>query len=417
MLRADRVKRLRRRVREAGWRVLPGWGARWLYWNAQIYRLPAFWKRLWRKRPVQPPRIAPPVCLDLKAWCQGHPAKAHYEVLMASRTLSRKPPQTIEPQISEVFPIFSDAIMPEKALVRLTGAKLVGNGGLVVLPDGSFVAELTARDPKDGRGQLRVQPAYYTPLPRKIERKRGNYYSLLVIWYDNYHHWNHDVLMRMYAVIERLPSDTQFIVPATLRLYQLETLRWLGIPESKWLAFPGAGVAWELDSLYVTIPYVTKLFDTPEVVHWFRQLAFRASGVTHENPTRRIYISRRLTDHDRYVNEPEVQQCLAAHGIEPYLTEDMSVRDQVALFAEAELIVGTGAGLLNSMYAAPSARLLEIQNASHVYSGFYALAEALGRPYWYMVAPSVPNPASRFGLTDMYVPVDKLEHCLAQVLG
>jgi Glycosyltransferase 61 len=360
----------------------------------------------------RPPTATPPVCDDMQAWCEEHTEGECREVVPASLVL-RQPPRTCESHVHPSFELLYGVGAPARRLIRVAGARLVGRDGLVVLPDGSFVGELIALTAVGRKVLLGGQPAYHDGSPRDVIRKPGHYYPLFTIGWENYYHWNHDVIMRASLILDHLPS-ARFIVPSGMKPFHHESLSLLGIDESRLETFDGEEV-WELESLSFSTPILKTQIDTVEPLEWFRTEALARYGIPEPRPKRRLYISRRLDRHHRTVNEAELEACLRPYGFETVLPATMSLRDQAALFSEAEIIVGTGSGLnLNMVFSAKGARIVQFQDPTHIVHAVWTMAEALGHHYWYVMGEAIPNPGRH---ADIYVPIDKLKKTLDAVLS
>ncbi|HLP78489.1 MAG TPA: glycosyltransferase family 61 protein [Candidatus Paceibacterota bacterium] len=75
----------------------------------------------------------------------------------------------------------------------------------------------------------------------------------------------------------------------------------------------------------------------------------------------RIYISRAKAKHRRLSNEAEVIRRLERIGFRPVHLEELSLPEQIALFRNAEAIVGVhGAGFVNLAFCSPGTKVLEI---------------------------------------------------------
>jgi capsular polysaccharide biosynthesis protein len=75
----------------------------------------------------------------------------------------------------------------------------------------------------------------------------------------------------------------------------------------------------------------------------------------------RLYISRRKAANRRIVNESEISPLLKEHGFEIVLCEDLSLGEQVRLFARTTATIGGhGAGLTNLIYCMPDSFVGEI---------------------------------------------------------
>lgn len=82
------------------------------------------------------------------------------------------------------------------------------------------------------------------------------------------------------------------------------------------------------------------------------------AGLGHK----KIYVSRRRDTKRVLVNELELERSLEALGFHVCEPADMTARDQVRLFADAEVIVSpTGAALANVIFAPSGAKVFEIQ--------------------------------------------------------
>jgi capsular polysaccharide biosynthesis protein len=95
-------------------------------------------------------------------------------------------------------------------------------------------------------------------------------------------------------------------------------------------------------------------------------------------------------------NEAEVQELLRGYGFIAVDPGKLSVAEQIATFARAELIVGPhGAGLTNILFAGPGARVIELFPAGYMLPDYWWLASSMpGLDYRYLSAPA----ARRFGL-------------------
>ena len=360
-------------------------------------------------------RVQPPVVESVKAWAEGQPA-VECESIRLAETVSRREPRTIESSVDERFFEIAGAeyTIPEKYLARIPRARLVGKPGLVVLPDGAFASEVTFT-----REHLVHQPAYSTPLPRKVRQKPGNYFSLFSLWAHryNYYHWIHDAMLRLHLILPRLPEDIQFIVPPNLRSFQLESLGLLGIAPDQLCSFSGQEL-WELEVLYFAPPTTRSGSNSPAALKWFRELAWSGLGLTPGTGTRRIYISRRRTQYRRIVNELEVERVVRDFGFETHFFEDLSFREQITLMSQAETVASSsGAALTNILFAPPGAKILVMVEPVQISWFFWTMSEAIGHEYWYAVGETVPHPSSPPHDADLLVPPEKVERTLEVMLG
>lgn len=371
-------------------------------------------KKLPSQEDAQAVHIPPPVVESVKTWSEGQ-TNVECELIRPAETTTRQLPRTCEPSVDERFVGIAGLQykIPEKYLARIPRARLVGEVGLLVLPDGSFASEVTF-----AAKHLVQQKAYLNPLPSNVRRMSGNYFSLLSLWahLPNYYHWIHDAMMRLHLILPALPEDIRFIVAPNLRPFQYETLRLLGISPEQLCAFSGEEV-WELESLYFAPPTTSSGSNSPAALAWFRELVRSGYGLAETSRHRRIYISRRLTTTRRIVNEPEVERVLRDWNFETYLLENLAFREQVELFGEAEAIVSTsGAGLTNMIFSPPGLKILVMVEPTQVSPYFWTMSEAAGHEYWYLMGETVPVPPPTYD-ADLLVPPEKLVRTLEAMLA
>lgn len=194
------------------------------------------------------------------------------------------------------------------------------------------------------------------------------------------------------AIAEALgvPADIPLVVNDDLGPFQLEQFALLGIEERRLVRVrPDSPVRFE--RLWVASrPVMGGRWVDPLMPAWYR----KRLGLSSQAGRRKLYLSRGRTDRRRVINEPDVIAMLAEQGFELVQPELLSVRDQVALFAEASHIVApTGAALTNMIFAPPGARVVAIYNrafaAVDVDLYFDALAEACGHAFSKVLAAAV----------------------------
>jgi capsular polysaccharide biosynthesis protein len=374
---------------------------------------------LWKK--------SPKICKNVRAWAETQEtstAEVIYQQQVPPRTLHRTIPKTIELKAPDIFLDSLSRQSIDRYLVRISKAQVIGNKGIVILPDGSYTEE-----PAKETQFLQNLPEYYSVLRHRLLKRRsveGNYFSLMHIWATtgNYYHTLRDTTHRIYDVLQALPSDVIFLVPQQLKAWQYEILETLGIPKDRLCHFPKHEI-WTIENLYFT-PY-GQILDTgtTEACHWGRQAFYDRHNITAqpEQQTELIYISRALTSWRRIVNEDEVMRLLESYGFKTYLTERLSIGEQVALFSRAKAVVSvTGAALANVMFSQEGTHVLEISTVEHdpVLGDYYCEAtwgtcEDMGHHYSYFHGIAVDRPDNV--RQDIFIPLDKLELSIQNLLA
>jgi hypothetical protein len=101
--------------------------------------------------------------------------------------------------------------------------------------------------------------------------------------------------------------------------------------------------------------------------------ACEADGPAEQSP-RAVYLSRRRSDRS-FTNEADVEAMMSAKGFAVIYSEDLDVAQEIALFQQADIIVGPhGAGLCNLVWVKPGTRVVEILSPKMISDFFVRLA-------------------------------------------
>lgn len=147
----------------------------------------------------------------------------------------------------------------------------------------------------------------------------------------------------------------------------------------------------------------------PELLESVRE-AFADPEAT---PHRCIYVSRARASRRRLLNEDEVWPLFEAQGFERVFMEDLPFEEQVRLMHETAVLAAPhGAGLTNMIFCAEGTHVIEIADLGFPNPNFYAIAAALGLPYWIVEADSVgeEHPLEK----DLRVDLDAVETALEE---
>lgn len=367
----------------------------------------------------------PPMCGNVKEWSRTQSpvtAKIVHDQILSAQSVKVPMPtvfgEIVQGRVWDRFGRNAHYTVPERYLVSISGAKLVGKQGTVILPDGAYTIE-TARIEENIVRLLE----YYSIVKKftlRSVKKSGNYFSLLQLhcYTHNYYHWTHDVLQKIYLVKDFLPKDVIYIVPGNLKDWQYQTLEMLGIRREQTIAFSHKE-RWELENLYFCPLINPKGGHLRPALEWIRNSAYQHFGINPDatEPTERIFISRSLATGRKIVNEPEVEELLTRHGFKTYFLENLSLKDQISLFSRAEAVVAPhGAGLTNLTFAPLGTRVLEFFEPTTGAICFWSLSDCLEQPYRCLFGETVPDP--RPGVQpNIFVPIEILESALPYLVG
>ena len=204
---------------------------------------------------------------------------------------------------------------------------------------------------------------------------------------SNYYHFLHEHLSRL-AVLDALGGDTsglRFGVGSGLLPFPHEFLALLGIGGERLVSLPADG-ALGFRELLAPLPLGRGgNFTSPLLARWARERL--VPPALHDvRAGRKLFLSRARTARRRVVNEDEVFAVFAAHGYELVHPETLSVREQIALFAQASHIAGSGgAALTNMLFMPPGGHVLMLNNRyipEHARSLYFGpLTQACGHSF------------------------------------
>ena len=191
---------------------------------------------------------------------------------------------------------------------------------------------------------------------------------------DNYSHWLTRSLLKL-VLLEGEANALPLLVNEDLRPHQREYLELLGIPEARLLKVPRGQV---VRCRELVVP--TTLRNHPQMpagLRWIRHRLLRGEG----EPSDVLYASRRDATRRRMLNEADLEKALAGLGFRILVAGELSVREQIAAFSRAKLIVAPhGAALANLTFAPPGATVVEIATPSIVHmNDFRTIADHLGQ--------------------------------------
>lgn len=120
-----------------------------------------------------------------------------------------------------------------------------------------------------------------------------------------------------------------------------------------------------------------------------RERILTAAAVDPSGGAKKIYVSRLGSLKRFLVNEAELEAELVARGFTIVKPETLSVREQVALFHQAEVIVApAGAALANVLFCRPGAKVVELQPSNFTGVWVRNIALMVGVDWRAFFAPS-----------------------------
>ena len=318
-------------------------------------------------------------------------AGVRFELLHPAEDIERRPARTIDDALPELFDRLRHHHHPEAFRAVIPDARIVGAEPIVLTGELDAVLQSTF-----DLYQLEHNPVMSGRLPLPT-RARGPHACLVNQWCWAYFHWVLDTLPRASLLPLAEMPELRVVVPDRLSSFHAQSLDMLGVAEERRVRYDRTQLA--VEELW--FPSLGRTGNpTRWAVEWLRETFAPAS-----EPSRRLYVSRADAPSRRIENEVEVRALLERHGFEVVEGGGMPFAEQMRLFSEASAIVGPhGAGLTNS-FAARGATIIEMMEPRYLNGCYYALADAAGHDYWFLMADSS-------GASDLRVDVRRLEATL-----
>lgn len=233
--------------------------------------------------------------------------------------------------------------------------------------------------------------------PEKIIKVSGRVAVISQECHDNYCHFFNEILARL-AMLEMHGVIYDWLYIACDKQFVKDGLKLWGIDEAKIISPTGKNFAIQADKLILPSLVLntnngfkhTGVNAHPYTLKYVREkLLHRIENkIDMSQFCKRIFISRRDAPSRKILNENEIFELFKAKGFERYDTGKMLVAEQIALFAQAEMVVGEhGAGLTGVLFCQEKTKFIEF---------FQILIDS---SFWF--------PAQIFNLE--YVPVNLLD--------
>lgn len=232
---------------------------------------------------------------------------------------------------------------------------------------------------------------------------------------SNYYHFLHEHLSRL-EVLHALGVDTaglRYVIGGGLLAFHHEFLALSGIGADQIVTLPAQG-ALAFEQLLAPLPLGRGgAFTSALIARWARERVVPAAGAGAAPASRKLFLSRARTGRRRIVNEEQVYEVFASYGYELVYPEELGVREQVALFAQATHIAGSGgAALTNMLFMPPGGHVLMLNNRyipAHARTLYFGpLSAACGHDFTILSGEPVAFPTDRAIDADVHIDLDAL---------
>ena len=148
-------------------------------------------------------------------------------------------------------------------------------------------------------------------------------------------------------------------------------------------------------------------FYSSNILELLNKFILEFAGVTRSETQKKIYISRIWQTRARpnyrpLMNETAIAELLIQNGFKIVCPEQYSLRDQIRLFSNANVIIGTsGSGMLNSIFADPGAFILDIEVDSQCVRQHAKIYSSSGKKYGFLFGKPRDSSNPVFGSWDI----------------
>jgi capsular polysaccharide biosynthesis protein len=214
--------------------------------------------------------------------------------------------------------------------------------------------------------------------PRKLKILDGLTLSLLTGGgaNSNYWHWLFDVLPRLYlcSKMVKIQDIDYFLLPDTLKRFQIETLNYLNISKNKRLSSEVYRHIKARELIVTDHPVVVTGNSTVDnnnqpawIAKWLRDTFINKKLVTDFKEKKKFYIDRSDKSEQNPLrtidNEDEVKHVLKQKNFTHVKLHEISFKEQVNLFYNAECVVGLhGAGFANLVFSKEGTKVIELRS-------------------------------------------------------
>jgi hypothetical protein len=233
--------------------------------------------------------------------------------------------------------------------IKMKNARLVGdslaplNSYKQVMLEAVYGEEFAATDPSYHYSHL------HSPL-----RLEGGWTSLISRWDSGYYHWFHDALPRL-ALLGEFPGEIKILIRGPLSPYQRESLEMLGLLERIREIEKNHLI---IEDYYFSSPPGMTGCTNPYVVSWLRE-KFLPHQALIETPGR--FFIKRQGKTRGIINQEEIAEYFLSQGWGVIDLETLGFAEQIAWFANAEIIVGEhGGGFSNLVWCRSGTKVLEL---------------------------------------------------------
>ncbi|WP_462413422.1 glycosyltransferase family 61 protein [Neobacillus sp. Marseille-QA0830] len=311
------------------------------------------------------------------------------------------PAATFSRQISRP-PIKYPKLLEEGYVTVIPYGRVWGRNGAILTPDDSLLWDVSLEFIYPRSNHSIFQRETLPPITDHFHKIADLTHTGSV----NYYHWMYETIPRFDLLSKSQIEVGQYIVnyePERFP-YQADSLSELGIKTEQIIK---THHDFHIQAENLVVPSQPS-FATKWAYDFLRK-TFLNEKTLKSSERKRIYISRKWAR--KIINEDELMDILNQFGFIKVGLEELSVNEQVQLFASADVIIGAhGAGLVNLTFCRPGTKVLEIFSPRYVTPLYWAISSFGTLDYYSYIAERDPNQSTQYwsGVDDIKINPKKL---------
>jgi|GEM_PF-5118524 len=211
--------------------------------------------------------------------------------------------------------------------------------------------------------------------------------SFDVLSHRNYYHWTLLILPRIrYLLAQGHLARRKLVVPENLSAWMEAMLSLIGLQQAQRISVRIDEEVTFSDALLVSSVELA----SPTLTLGLRDAMIHAAGANAAPQF--LYLGRRGNLRRALLNEDDIEQDAVALGFRVVYPAEMTIAEQVSLFAMARGVAGPeGAAFTNTMFCKPGTRILSILNRNDLYPTFTDLSAICGLAHRQLLGRGEPD--------------------------
>ena len=321
-----------------------------------------------------------------------------FKLISPEQEITRKSPYSIDGKIHWKYIHNQKAIQPATYVIEVENGRVYDEGA-VIIDDNLFAGVSKTIDSGEYINDTTIHPAFTNKTLPPLKKLKGNVAVLSAPSGRGYYHWMFDVLPRIQllkAAGYDFENIDKFLINNYISKFHIETLAMIGVPRNKIME---SQLSPHIQAEKLIVPsLVGNTGSVPKYACDFLRNEFLGKISKNNHHSKRIYVNRGQVVHRRVINEPAIVGFLKKYGFESVALETLSLTEQIALMASAEVVIAPhGAGLTNIVFCDPGTTIIEFLHPASVNVMYWTISNEMDFKYYYLLAkgevpPEFVNP-------------------------